>query len=505
MDKQLSDEQRRRGADEPMRALLERNAALERQLQQTEARLASSEERVRALVEGSFRAFVPADAAARSALSNGIHDRLISSEQMLRTIAENLPTLIGQVDRNGRFVFLNARSLKFYGQPAENLIGQPVRAVYTDSEYARIAPHIDAASRGSKSSFEGEITVDGRPLHFHAAFVPHFDDHGEPDGYFAMAFDITARRESEILQLQGEERLRTITDNVPVLISYLDSEFRFRFANAMYKEWLGHLSADMLGKTVEQVFGAAYFDERKPGLLQALGGNMSNIEVTVQRKGRARILSTTYMPHHRDGKVVGIYVLATDSTAAREHERQLLVLANEDPLTSLPNRRMYEFHLRKALAMARRQQTELALVYLDLDNFKKINDTLGHGAGDEVLVEFGRRVRSVLRETDMLARLAGDEFTVVLEAVGSVANCEAVAAKILEVLEKPFLAGGQQLLISASIGVAFGGAGATAEALAQHADAALYASKRNGKRQYRVIELALPPAPAAATGSGSPT
>jgi diguanylate cyclase (GGDEF)-like protein/PAS domain S-box-containing protein len=421
---------------------------------------------------------------------NNWQDKLRSSEQMLRTIAENLPTMICQVDRDGRFVFLNSRSLKVYGQPAEKLIGRPVRGAYTDSEYAQIAPHIDAAAAGSKSSFEGQILVHGKQLHFHAAFVPHFDDKGGPDGYFAMAFDITTRRESELLQLQSEERLRTITDNVPVLISYLDSEFRFQFANAMYQDWLGHLSADMLGRTVEAVFGASYFEERKPGLLQALGGNMSTIEVKVHRKDRERILSTTYIPHFRAGKVVGIYVLATDATAARAHERQLLALANEDPLTKLPNRRMYEYHLGKTMAMARRQGTALALAYLDLDNFKKINDTLGHGAGDEVLIEFGKRVKSVLRESDMLARLAGDEFTVVLEAVGSVEHCEAIAAKILDVLKKPFVVCGQLLQISASIGVAMGGAGATPDALAHEADAALYSSKRNGKGRFCVIELA---------------
>ncbi|MDB5937281.1 MAG: hypothetical protein JWQ01_4625, partial [Massilia sp.] len=347
---------------------------------------------------GAFINDVSAPLEARRALEQ--------KQELLRTIAENLPTLICQVDRHGRFVFLNSRSIKFYGQPAEKLIGQPVKAAYSDTEYAKIAPHIEAAAGGRKSSLEGDILLDGRKLHFHAAFVPHVDEKGEPDGYFAMAFDITTRRESEIRQLHSEERLRTITDNVPVLISYLDSEFRFQFANAMYKEWLGRLNADMLGKTVEEVFGAADFEERKPGLTRALGGNMSNIEVKVHRKGRERILSTTYIPHFRDGKVVGIYVLATDSTAAHEHERQLLVLANEDPLTNLPNRRMYEFHLAKAVALARRQGTALALMYLDLDNFKKINDTLGHGAGDEVLVEFGKRVKSVLRESDMLARLA---------------------------------------------------------------------------------------------------
>jgi diguanylate cyclase (GGDEF)-like protein/PAS domain S-box-containing protein len=306
----------------------------------------------------------------------------------------------------------------------------------------------------------------------------------------ALNREIRQRAEVEHKLHSSEQMLRTITDNVPVLISYLDVEFRFQFANAVYKEWLGQRNADMIGNTMEAVFGAAFYEERKPSLMQALAGHMTNFEAKVQRKGHERILNTTYIPHHRDGEVVGIYVLATDSTASREHERQLLALANADPLTGLPNRRVYEFHLQKALALSRRQGTRLGLMYLDLDNFKKINDTYGHGAGDAVLIEFGKRVKSALRESDILARLAGDEFTVVLEGVGTVEDCEAVARKILDVLTKPFAVNGKAIQVSVSIGVALGGADATADSLAHEADAALYTSKRKGKRQFCVIALA---------------
>lgn len=416
-------------------------------------------------------------------------EKLRASEHALRAITENLPTLIGQVDRSGRFVFLNSRSVSFYGQPAQKLLGQPVRSVYSDAEFAKIKTHIDAAAGGRRAAFESEIKLDGKVLHYHASFVPNFCDNGTPDGYFAMAFDITARRQSEIRRMQSEERLQTISDNVPVLISYLDNELRFQFANAMYKDWLGVRSEDMIGKSVSEVFGASGFDEQADSLSRALGGHMSNAELTVNRKGRTRILSTTYMPHIRDGKTIGIYVLATDATAARAHERHLLELANEDPLTSLPNRRMYEFQLAKSLAAARRNATRLALMYLDLDDFKKINDSLGHSGGDEVLIEFSSRVSSVLRESDMLARLAGDEFTVILEAVGSAAACELVAEKILDVLRQPFIVAGRQIHVSTSIGVAFGCDGASAEALGEHADQALYTAKRAGKNQFAVVSM----------------
>ena len=412
--------------------------------------------------------------------------KLRSSEQMLRSITENLPTLIGKVDRSGKFEFLNSRSLNFYGLPSDQLLGKPVRAAYTAEEYAKIEPHVTLAARGVGSSFESEIFVRGKQFHYHASFVPHFDDQGSPDGYFAMAFDITARCQSELLQRESEERLRTITDNVPVLIAYFDTDFRYQFANAIYKDWLGVPRSEMIGRTISEVFGPEYFQKREQGIRQALGGHMANVEVTVNRKGHERILNTTYMPHHRDGAVIGVYVLATDSTAARKHEAQLMVLANADPLTNLPNRRMYEFHLARALALAKRQQTQLALMYLDLDNFKAINDTHGHATGDAVLIEFGRRVNSVLRASDMLARLSGDEFTIVLEDIESVQNCELVAKKIHNSLREAFNFDGNQIQIFASIGIALTDEQSTLATLATKADAALYKSKRNGKNRYAV-------------------
>jgi diguanylate cyclase (GGDEF)-like protein/PAS domain S-box-containing protein len=419
-----------------------------------------------------------------------VESTLRQSEQRIRHITENLPTLIAQVDRDGNFAFLNSRTSTFYGSTVEALLHQPIRTAYGDKDYARIAPHVALAQAGQRATFESEILVDGRTFYYHASFVPQLDANGAPDGFFAMAFDITTRRETEIGQVRSEERLKTITDNLPVLISYIDSDMRYQFANAMYKDWLGVPGQDMLGRTVGNVFGAAYFDERRPWVERAMNGEMCTAEFVIERRRHQRIVSTTYIPHSRGGKIVGAYVLGLDATAAREHERQLLALANSDPLTGLPNRRMYAFQLEKSLAAARRQRSQLGLMYLDLDNFKKINDTLGHAVGDEVLVEFGKRIKAVVRETDLLARLAGDEFTVILESVGGADGGERVAQKILQALAAPFVTGGHRIQITASIGVALGGHRSSAATLGASADAALYSAKRSGKNRFALLACA---------------
>ena len=178
--------------------------------------------------------------------------------------------------------------------------------------------------------------------------------------------------------------------------------------------------------------GEAFYAPRRAALERCLAGHGSHIEIEEERRGRKRVISSTYLPHLRDGVVQGVYVLSTDATSAREYERQLHALAHSDHLTGLPNRRSYEERLAQAIGRARRSGMALALVYLDIDHFKQINDSLGHAVGDAVLSAVARRLSAVVRSTDTVARLAGDEFVIVLEQVGSPLECERIGDKLLE-------------------------------------------------------------------------
>ncbi len=198
------------------------------------------------------------------------------------------------------------------------------------------------------------------------------------------------------------------------------------------------------------------------------------------------MLSATYIPHLREGRVVGTYVLSSDTTAAHADSRRLLSLANSDVLTGLPNRRCYEQALDAALQRLPGQRG-LALMYLDIDHFKAINDSLGHAAGDQVLQEFSRRIRGVLRNSDMLARLAGDEFTVILDHVNAEQDAARVAGKMLAALSAPFLIGAECLTVSSSIGIAYVNAAVEAAALGLAADEALYHAKRDGRGCFKLV------------------
>jgi diguanylate cyclase (GGDEF)-like protein/PAS domain S-box-containing protein len=421
---------------------------------------------------------------------NASREQLQVNERRLRAITENLPALIGKVNAAGRFVFLNGHALRVYGKTADQLLGQEIACAFRPEDYAKISAYIERVVAGERVFFEYVSHSSGSELHYQCSFVPQRTPDGRPDGFFAMAFDITERKMSELHRIESEERLRAITDNVPVLIAHLDSERRYVFANVVHQSWLGTAPEQMLGKTMEEAFGDAYYSPQAEALAQAWRGQASQCEHEIVRKKHKRIVHTTFLPQLRDGVVTGVYALTTDATASRLHERNLHALAHTDTLTGLPNRRHFEATLGDPAMRLPHPGRQTALLFLDLDHFKQINDRHGHAVGDAVLVEFARRLSASVRGSDLVSRLAGDEFTVLLKDVSSEADLELVAHKILASMRAPFVVGGRTLQVGASIGAALAGEpGLPPELLTNAADRALYSAKRAGRNTFAIVRL----------------
>ncbi|SDD52269.1 diguanylate cyclase domain-containing protein [Aquimonas voraii] len=196
------------------------------------------------------------------------------------------------------------------------------------------------------------------------------------------------------------------------------------------------------------------------------------------------------------GEGFDVVYSARDISARVAAEQALQAQARTDALTGLANRRAFEERLEHALARARRFQQPLAVFALDLDHFKQINDSLGHAAGDEALIEFGRRIRACVYETDVVARLGGDEFVVLMEHQSSTEGCEAAARRLLAQMAEPMRLAGESRVVGTSIGIAYCGCNAaSASDLLATADAALYASKREGRGRFKRVDLAALPQP----------
>lgn len=181
----------------------------------------------------------------------------------------------------------------------------------------------------------------------------------------------------------------------------------------------------------------------------------------------------------------GVAVTARDITKTKELEKQLLAMARFDSLTGLPNRAQYDDEVKKAIARSQRNGTSMALMFLDIDNFKNINDTLGHRGGDDVLCQFAERLRSSVRVTDTVARLAGDEFVIIIEGLKQPEGCAVVAEKIIRIMQEPLIVEARQLLVTTSIGTVVRNPTETdPKKLLHKADTALYKAKQRGRNQF---------------------
>jgi diguanylate cyclase (GGDEF)-like protein len=234
--------------------------------------------------------------------------------------------------------------------------------------------------------------------------------------------------------------------------------------------------------------GAPAYAKALPALERAFTGQHVCFEHRARLHGDLRTLETTFVPDMRpDGAVAGVYALTQDMSRIKAVEQQLIALARVDALTGIANRRKFEEVLQQAMARSKRLARRMALAYLDIDNFKAINDSMGHGAGDEVLKEFASRLIQAVRAVDLVARLAGDEFIIVLENVDQGGEAAQLAAKIVAAVRAPFTVAGMPMLVTTSVGLAlYQGEDDTQSSLIARADRALYAAKRNGRDCYVV-------------------
>ena len=415
------------------------------------------------------------------------------SEQRMADLTNAIPAMVGYFDMDQTCLYANDAGLRSLGLSRADIPGLSMRTALGETVYAQHEPFVREALQGRRSRLDGKVEFADRAAHFQAHLIPDHSDGGTQRGFYLMTFDITALKEAESRRAKLEGQLRAITDNLPVAITYLDAEQRYRFVNRTGLEWLCRPADEVLGQRIGDILRPIAYERRRESIEAGLTGKRVTFEAESITGDVTRILHYAYIPDiESDGRVAGLYGLATDVSALKNVERQLTLLVRSDVLTGLANRYSFNETMPLALSRARRAMTGLALMYLDIDHFKSINDSLGHAAGDEVLKAFARRLRQSVRITDTVARLGGDEFVIILEGVNNADEPQIVARKIVADVGRPLEVEGRALSLTTSIGVAFRreistADGATAEALIGRADAALYAAKNAGRNTWRMM------------------
>ncbi|UQX89772.1 diguanylate cyclase [Jatrophihabitans telluris] len=293
-------------------------------------------------------------------------------------------------------------------------------------------------------------------------------------------------RRAEEAQRESEHRFRALADHAPVGIVVSEAGLRLSFVNNRFAEIAGGHSESLLGtdwlKTIHP--------EDLPGLLEGLDEVLSgaSLETTVRMisiSDSQRWVQFRLSPVTTPRRSAGFIGTVEDITARRAWENQLTYQASHDALTGLANRRSMVEALTQLLSSRRSRDRDAAVLFCDLDGFKQINDTLGHDAGDRVLIEVAQRLSTTARDHDLVARIAGDEFVVMIREVGSYADAEAAAGRQLKAMLPAIRVAGRAVHVTASIGIAMARDYDTATALLQAADRGMYEAKRSGTGLYR--------------------
>jgi diguanylate cyclase (GGDEF)-like protein/PAS domain S-box-containing protein len=402
----------------------------------------------------------------------------------LQSVNDASPLGLFNADMNGAVTYVNRTFELMCGLSDGGALGFGWRrAIHADDLDCVAAEWLAATAQQGR--YEGEFRYahpDGRIVLVHARAAPILVD-GVATGFVGTIDDITARRSDEIRLADSEHRLRTITDNLPVAITYIDQRQHMRFSNATMHAWTGTSPDTVLDRHVRDVVGETLYQERREYYQRALAGERLEFIKQSHPFQQHRTLHSTFIPDiGADGQVKGLFTLSSDITAQQEVEAELRRMARFDSLTGLPNRSHLYQTLDAAIERAKRAASPIAVLFLDIDHFKTINDTLGHRKGDLVLQEFAARLVQSVRNTDTVGRLGGDEFVIVLEGLRRLEEAEQVAEKILGAVRKPWVLNGERLHVTTSVGIAFStDRRHGASDLIGHADASLYEAKSAGR------------------------
>lgn len=403
----------------------------------------------------------------------------------LEAVNDASPLGLFRTDPGGFSSYVNQAFERITGQSREQAIGSVwTEGLHPDDRAAAGIAWDDA--RRERRGFSGTYRYrhgQARTVWASIKASPILID-GALTGYVGSVDDVTRRREADIALRQSEARLRTVADTLPMQLAYLDADLRYRFVNRGVESALKRTRDEILGRTLPDIDGMAQFERFKPYIQQVLEGEPVVFEDESNDDGQYLCRQVSYLPQ-RDvdsNDVIGFHLIAQDITRIKLSERRLRRMAEIDPLTGLLNRAGFERRLDDAIHGARQLKTQLALLYIDIDRFKQVNDSLGHLAGDQLLKQLAQRLRTCCTEQDVLARLGGDEFTVVMTQLTSPSEAQERAQAIVRVMREPYVIEGRSLRSSGSVGIAlFEGDATTAHDLLRNADEMLYQAKGAGR------------------------
>lgn len=420
-----------------------------------------------------------------------VHGHLQTEKALLRGLIDNIPDYIFVKNIDSTYVACNKAVESYFGAPESEIIGKS-DFDFVDAETAKVFRSTDSEILASNKVCLSEEWItypDGRKLCLETMKIPFRDDQHNILGLIGVARDITERKQAD-LKLQLAAKVFT---HAREGIMIADAAGTIIEVNDTFTRITGYSREEVLGQNPRILQsgrqGADFYAVMWKALLEK--GHWYGEIWNRHKSGKVFAeMITISAVHDAAGNAQHYVALFTDITQMKEHQQELEHIAHYDALTGLPNRVLLTDRLQQAMLQNERRNQSLALVYLDLDGFKAVNDSYDHQVGDELLIAISKRMKDALREGDTLARIGGDEFVAILVDLEQLTDCEQVLARLLQAASSPIRLHNTELRLSASIGVTLHPQdNVDADQLIRHADQAMYIAKQEGKNRYHLFDV----------------
>ncbi|MCJ7515200.1 MAG: PAS domain S-box protein [Dehalococcoidia bacterium] len=428
-----------------------------------------------------------------TAAKDGLKQITPATEDKYRTIMEDMKESYYELDLAGNFIFFNDACCRQLGYSREELMGMNYR-VYIPPELVKkqseLYNKVYQTGKPNELFSVEQIRKDGKRLYTESSVFPMSNSEGEIVGFRGIGRDVTERVQMEEALRRSGERYRTILEEIEEGYYEVDLEGNFTFANDAACHQFGYPRQELIGMNYR-----AYVPKndiknmyRTWNKVYRTGQPVKSFPIAgVKKDGTHVHLENSITPlRNKERKIIGFRSVSRDITERKQFEEKLAVMATHDALTGLPNRILLSDRLMVGSALARRNGHRLAILMLDLDRFKLVNDTMGHSVGDELLKAVGQRLSGIMRKSDTISRIGGDEFVLVLPQITQIDDVTKFAQRILGAFQETFVFGKDRLQVATSIGIAiYPDDGADIENLLKSADSAMYWVKEHGRGIYK--------------------
>lgn len=423
-------------------------------------------------------------------------------EARFRQIAENVREVFFVISaRTDEILYISPTYETVWGRSCQSLYEDPqswLFAIHPDDSYKAIAT-IETQFR-TGDDFEEEYRIvrpDKSICWVRVRAFPVRDVMGKVDRFVGIAEDITTRREAEEALRKSEEQFRLTFEMAPIGMAISTLKGKFEKVNQALSDALGYSQRELLELSFAEISHPGDWEQHRSLEGKLIQGKESSFQIEkrfVAKDGQiVDTLLKVLVVRNLDGQPLHFNNQIVDITERKQMEQQLLHDALHDALTGLPNRALFMNRLEQQLKKSQNQESYLfAVLFLDLDRFKVVNDSVGHLVGDKLLIEIARRLEGSIAPTDTVARLGGDEFTILLENISHKSEATLVAESIYQTLTFPFNIEGYELFTTASIGIALSSQGyKNPEEILRDADLTMYSAKENGKARYEIFDNSL--------------